>query len=111
MRREQAIIEWSWHVISIFACCDSVKLSHLPLGLSDRNSTCTLKLQLVAPLKARHLSIKVAVGGAFENKVLTQYNCRWGPLWKQDIYTLQLLLDPLWKQGTYIVKLLLGSPL
>ena len=26
MWREQAIIEWSWHVISIVACCHSVKL-------------------------------------------------------------------------------------
>ena len=29
MWREQVIIEWSWHVISIVACCRSVKLSAL----------------------------------------------------------------------------------
>jgi len=32
---EQAIKEWSWHVISIVACCHS---AHMPLELSDRNS-------------------------------------------------------------------------
>ena len=29
MWRKQAIIEWSWHVISIVACCHSVKLCAL----------------------------------------------------------------------------------
>ena len=37
MWHEQAIIEWSWHVNSIVACCHSAKLAHMPLGISDRN--------------------------------------------------------------------------
>jgi len=31
----------------------------------------------------------IAVGGPFEGKVLTPYNCYWGPLSKQSNYTLQ----------------------
>ena len=30
--REQAIIEWSWHVNSIVACCHSAKLSAFPIA-------------------------------------------------------------------------------
>jgi len=36
--------------------------------------------------------ITIAVGGSCESKVLTHYDCCWGPLWKQSTYTLQLLL-------------------
>jgi len=42
-----------------------------------------------------YLHITVAVGDFFESKVLTQYSCKWRPLWKQSAYTLQLLWGPL----------------
>ena len=40
--------------------------------------------------------------GAFERKVLMHYSY-FGPLWKQDIYTLQLLFGPLWKQSSLLI--------
>ena len=39
MWHEQAIIEWSWRVISILLAATVRSFVHLPLGISDRNST------------------------------------------------------------------------
>jgi len=39
MWHEQAIIEWSWHVISILLAATVWSFAHLPLRLSDRNNT------------------------------------------------------------------------
>jgi len=39
MRHEQAIIEWSWHVISIVACCCGAKLYLHATQVSDHNSS------------------------------------------------------------------------
>jgi len=50
-----------------------------------------IKVAIWDPLKAQRLHIKVTVGGSFENKVLTHCSCCWGPLWKQDTCTLQLV--------------------
>ena len=40
--------------------------------------------------------------GPFERKVLIHYSF-FGPLWKQRIYKLQLLLGPLWKQSSLLI--------
>jgi len=42
-------------------------------------------------LKTEYLHIAVPVEGPFESKVLTRYNCCWGPFSKKSTYTLQLL--------------------
>ena len=65
--------------------------SRISWGPLWKHSTYALQLLLVASLKARYLHIKVAVGGPFEIKVLTQYDCCGGAL-KQSTYTLQLRL-------------------
>ena len=88
------------------------------------------------------LTLEMLVGVLWnQNKLLTHYKGVWGPLWKESVYTLQLLLGallkvenfhitvavgglfqskrlihyscsgPLWKPGTYTLKLLLGVPL
>jgi len=48
-------------------------------------------------LKSEYIHITVAVGSPFASKVLTHYNCCWGPFQKQSTYALQLLLVPIWK--------------
>jgi len=51
------------------------------------------------------------VGGPFETKVLMQYSC-FGPMWKQDIYTLQLLLVASLQEGTFHITVATkGCPL
>ena len=37
-------------------------------------------------MKARCLNIEIAVGGHFESKVLTNYNCCWGLLYTMEFY-------------------------
>ena len=39
MWREQAIIEWSWHVNFIVLAATVRSFAHMPLGISDRNSS------------------------------------------------------------------------
>jgi len=39
-----------------------------------------VKVAAGGPLKVRYLNIEIAVGGLFKSKVLTHYNCCWGPL-------------------------------
>ena len=48
------------------------------LGPLWKHITYTLKLLLVATLKARYLHITIVGGGPFEIKVLKHYNCCWG---------------------------------
>jgi len=47
------------------------------------------------PFESKAFYVKVAIASPPEIKVLTHYNCCWGPLWKQATYTLQLLLGAL----------------
>jgi len=37
-------------------------------------------------LKARYFNIEIAVGGPFESKVLTHYNCCWGLFQTMEFY-------------------------
>jgi len=37
-----------------------------------------------APLKAEHLDIAGNIVGPVKIRVLTNYSCYWGPLWKQS---------------------------
>ena len=79
----------------------------------------------IPKLKYEALEIK-EVRGPFERKVLMHY-CYFGPLWKQGIYSLQLLLGapleskvaylyitgavaPLWKQGTQHITVAKRAP-
>ena len=59
-------------------------------------------------LKCETLEIS-DIGGSFERKLLMRYSY-FRPLWKQGIYTLQLLLGALWKQGTLHITVAVGSP-
>ena len=56
MWRKQAITEWLWHVNFVVACCHSAKLSHMPLGISDRNKWCCDQ------------NVKVVPGSAFTQR-------------------------------------------
>ena len=44
----------------------------------------------------------MAVGGPFENRVLTHCSCCWGPLQKQSTYASQWLLGAFWNKSTYL---------
>jgi len=62
-----------------------------------------------APLKERHLHSTGAIGGPFESGVVAHCSCYWEPFWKQESYTLQMLLCPVWKQSIYALQLLMGA--
>jgi len=56
------------------------------------------------------LHIKDAVGVPLENKVLTHYNCCWGPLQKHVTCTLQFLLVA-FKSKYLHINVAVGGPL
>jgi len=62
-------------------------------------------------LSPPNLHITVAVGGPFENRVLTHYSCYWGALWEQSTYTLQLLLGALLEAEYLRIANAVGGPL
>ena len=85
----------------------------------------TLQFLLVASLKARYLKITIVVGGSFESKVLTYYNCCWGlfesmkfyiifvvgtPLKARCLHMIMAVGGGLSKQSTYTLQFLLGAP-
>jgi len=75
-----------------------------------KHSTYTLQILLVAPVKARHLHI-TSCWGPFESIVLTRYNCFWQPLSTQGILHYSYCWGPLWKHNSYTLQLLFGAPL
>jgi len=94
-------------------------------GILHYSCNFTLRLLLGASLKARYLHITVAVGGPFDRKEITHWNCCWAPL-KARYYahynccwgpceSKVLTYDnycwwPLWKQSAYTIQFLLGAP-
>ena len=102
----------------------TIKLLFGPLS---KNSTCILQLLLVARLKAWYLDITTAVVGLFESKefyitvsfrgpsmkfesrVLTHFSGVWGPLWKQNTYTLQLRKGGLFESRVFAYNLLCST--
>ena len=54
MWREQAIKEWSRRVISVVACCHGANFVHMPLGISDRNTTYNMVLFLKTSWERKH---------------------------------------------------------
>jgi len=56
----------------------------------------------VAPLKARLLLIKVSVGGPFERRVLTHYNCCWGLFESKGYYITAVVGGPFESKEFYI---------
>jgi len=45
-------------------------------------------------LKPRYSNITIAVGGPFESKVLTHYNCCWGLFESKEFYIIIAVGDP-----------------
>ena len=39
-------------------------------------------------MKPRYLNITIAIGGSFESKVLTHYNCCWGLFESMEFYVI-----------------------
>jgi len=63
----------------------------------------------VASLKARFLNITIAVGGSFESRVLTHYNCCWGLFESMKFYITIAVGAPLKARCLHIIMAVGGG--
>jgi len=68
-----------------------------------------IKVAVGAPLKARCLTITIAVGGPFQSKILTHYNCCWGVFESMEFYIIIAVWSPL-KARCLRITVTVGGP-
>ena len=61
-------------------------------------------------MKTRYLNITIAIGGSFESKVLTYYNCCWGLFESMKFYIIIAVGAPLKARCLHIIMTVGGGP-
>jgi len=60
-------------------------------------------------LKSRYLNITIAIGGSFESKVRTHYNCCWGFFESMKLYIIIAVGAPLKARCLHIIMAVGGA--